>query len=93
MALDLTQRLFALGEAHELVRPTLANQRKAASLDQLLAVLLGAYDDKGAIGDRIRVRVPEMLVGEGSITTPKKSFKFPPIRSPAAIDWANPSAN
>ena len=35
----------------------------------MLAVLLGAYDDKGAIGDRIRVRVPEILVGEGSITT------------------------
>jgi two-component sensor histidine kinase len=69
MANDLTQRLIALGEAHELVRPTLVNQRKAASLDKLLAVLLGAYDDKGVIGDRIRVCVPEMLVGEGSITT------------------------
>jgi hypothetical protein len=69
MAADLTQRLIALSEAHELVRPTLVNQRKATSLDRLLAVLLGAYDDKGKIGDRIRVRVPEMLVGEGSITT------------------------
>jgi two-component sensor histidine kinase len=69
MALDLTQRLIALGEAHELVRPTIESQRKAASLDQLLAVLLGAYEDKGANGDRIRVSVPAMLVGEGSITT------------------------
>lgn len=69
MAADLKQRLIALGEAHELVRPTLLNERKAARLDQLLAVLLGAYDDKGSIGDRIHVRAPELLVGEGSITT------------------------
>lgn len=69
MADDLTKRLIALGEAHELVRPTLGHQKKAASLDQLLAVLLGAYDDKGSIGDRIQVRVPQILVGEGSITT------------------------
>ena len=69
MAADLTQRLIALGEAHELVRPTLLNERKAANLDELFAVLLGAYDDKGTIGDRIQVRAPEMLVGEGSITT------------------------
>ncbi len=66
---DLTQRLIALADAHELVRPTLKNQRPAVSLDKLLAVLLGAYDDKGTIGDRIRVHVPELLIGEGSITT------------------------
>jgi two-component sensor histidine kinase len=35
----------------------------------LLAVLLGAYDDRGIIGDRIRVSVPDVLAGEGSITT------------------------
>ena len=69
MAADLKQRLIALGEAHELVRPTLLNQRKAARLDRLLAVLLGAYDDTGSIGDRINVHAPEILVGEGSITT------------------------
>ena len=66
---DLTQRLIALANAHELVRPTLKHQRPAAALDRLLAALLGAYDDKGAIGDRIRVHVPELLIGEGSITT------------------------
>jgi two-component sensor histidine kinase len=69
MAADLTQRLIALGNAHELVRPTLLNERKGANLADLLAVLLGAYDDKGTIGDRIQVRVPEIQVGEGSITT------------------------
>ena len=69
MASDLTNRLIALGNAHELVRPSLSEQRKAASLGDLLAVLLAAYDDSGAIGGRIRVRVPDLLAGEGSITT------------------------
>jgi two-component sensor histidine kinase len=69
MAHDLTQRLTALGHAHELVRPALGEQKKATHLGDLLAVLLAAYDDKGAIGDRIRVSVPDVLAGEGSITT------------------------
>jgi two-component sensor histidine kinase len=69
MATDLTRRLVALGNAHELVRPTLSDQQKATNLADLLSVLLGAYDDRGAIGDRIRVAVPGVLVGEGSITT------------------------
>jgi two-component sensor histidine kinase len=34
----------------------------------LLGLLLAAYDDKGTIGDRIRVSGPEVLVGEASIT-------------------------
>ncbi len=69
MADDLKKRLIALGHAHELVRPLLSEQRKAAHLSDLLAALLDAYDDKGAIGDRIRVAVPDFLVGEGSVTT------------------------
>lgn len=69
MARDLTKRLAALGKAHELVRPILSEQRKAASLGDLLAVLLGAYDDKGTVGDRIHVTTPVLLVGEGSVTT------------------------
>ena len=69
MAADLTRRLFALGQAHELVRPTVAHERKATTLGALIAVLLGAYDDNGEIGDRIRVCVPDLPVGEGSITT------------------------
>jgi len=68
MARDLTQRLIALGKAHDLVRPVLSEQKKAARLGDLLAILLAAYDDKGTIGDRIHVTVPEVLVGEGSIT-------------------------
>jgi two-component sensor histidine kinase len=69
MAADLVSRLTALGRAHELVRPGLKDQRKATDLGALLAVLLNAYDDKGAIGDRIRVSAPALLVGEGSVTT------------------------
>jgi two-component sensor histidine kinase len=69
MARDLTKRLTALGQAHELVRPALSKQSKAADLGELLAVLLDAYDDRGAVGDRIRVSVPVLLVGEGSVTT------------------------
>jgi two-component sensor histidine kinase len=69
MAGDLTQRLVALGNAHELVRPLLGEQKKATCLADLLAVLLGAYDDNGTIGDRIRVAAPDVPVGEGSVTT------------------------
>lgn len=69
MADDLTKRLTALGRAHELVRPLLSEQRKATQLGELLAILLNAYDDSGVIGDRIRVVVPDVLVGEGSVTT------------------------
>lgn len=69
MAKDLSQRLAALGRAHELVRPTLNEPQKATPLASLLAVLLGAYDDRGVIGDRIRVSVPDVMAGEGSITT------------------------
>ena len=69
MAADLSRRLVALGRAHELVRPSLTEQKKAASLSDLLALLLAAYDDRGIVGDRIRLSVPDVLVGEGSITT------------------------
>jgi two-component sensor histidine kinase len=69
MARDVASRLNALGRAHELVRPTLSDQKKATQLRDLLGVLLDAYDDAGSVGDRIRVSVPNVLVGEGSITT------------------------
>jgi PAS domain S-box-containing protein len=68
MARDLTARLVALGRAHDLVRPVLGEQKRAAPLDGLLAVLLAAYDDKGKIGSRIRTTVPDILVGESAIT-------------------------
>ena len=69
MSRDLTQRLAALSRAHDLARPLLSEPRKATLLGDLLAVLLAPYDDAGAIGDRVRVFVPELLVGEASATT------------------------
>jgi two-component sensor histidine kinase len=69
MEVDLGRRLRALGRAHELVRPSLGHQRKAALLGELLAVLLAAYDENGVIGDRIKVASPEVLIGEASTTT------------------------
>ncbi len=69
MAVDMTRRLNALSYAHELIRPSLSEQKKAAPIGDLLAVLLDAYDNKGAIGDRIHVAAPDVLVGEASITT------------------------
>ena len=69
MARELTQRLTALGRAHDLVRPV-PGQSKAASalLGDLLTVLLAPYDDLGAFSGRIRVSVPRMSVGESSTT-------------------------
>jgi two-component sensor histidine kinase len=69
MARELTQRLTALGRAHDLVRPV-PGQSEAASalLGDLLTVLLAPYDDLGAFSGRIRVSVPRMRVGESSTT-------------------------
>lgn len=69
MARELTQRLTALGRAHDLVRPIPGQQGKAALLGDLLTVLLAPYDDLGAFSGRVRVSVPRMGVGEASATT------------------------
>jgi two-component sensor histidine kinase len=69
MARELTQRLTALGRAHDLVRPLPGNEGKAALLGDLLAILLRPYDDMGAFSGRIRVSVPRMGVGEAAATT------------------------
>ena len=69
MARELTQRLTALGRAHDLVRPLPGNQGRAALLGDLLTVLLAPYDDNGAFSGRIRVAVPRMGVGETAATT------------------------
>jgi two-component sensor histidine kinase len=69
MAKDLTQRLAALGRAHDLVRPVGRHAEPAALLGDLLSVLLAPYDDLGAFSGRIRVSVPRMSVGEGAATT------------------------
>jgi two-component sensor histidine kinase len=69
MAQVLTDRLTALGRAHDLVRPLPGNQGSAALLGDLITILLAPYEDTGAFSGRIRVAVPRMGVGEGSATT------------------------
>lgn len=69
MARELTQRLSALGRAHDLVRPLPGKEGKAALLGDLISVLLAPYDDLGAFSGRIRVSVPRMGVGEGAANT------------------------
>jgi two-component sensor histidine kinase len=70
MARDLTQRLATLGRAADLIRPMPgAGARGAALLADLFAVLLAPYDDRGVVGDRIRVSVPEVRVGDAAATT------------------------
>ena len=66
MARDLTQRLSALGRAHDLVRARPGQQETVALLGDLFTVLLAPYDDMGAFTGRIRVSVPRMAVGESS---------------------------
>jgi two-component sensor histidine kinase len=61
---ELTQRLTALGRAHDIVRPLPGEQGKAALLGDLLSVLLAPYDETAAFSGRIRVAVARMGVGE-----------------------------
>ena len=70
MASDLTQRLTALGRAHDLVRPIPSQGgSKAALLADLLDVLLGPFDTTAAVGDRIRIEAPGVQVGETAAAT------------------------
>ena len=70
MADDLTLRLDALSQAHDLVLPVSENgMSKAANLDELLTVLLAPYDERSASDCRIRLAVPELQVGGTAITT------------------------
>ena len=66
---QLTQRLMALGRAHDLVRPLPGGQGSAALLGDLFTVLLAPYDDEGAFAGRIRVAVPRMGIGEAAATS------------------------
>ncbi|MDM9623335.1 HWE histidine kinase domain-containing protein [Rhizobium sp. S96] len=68
MVQQLTERLAALGRAHELVRPLPQGQGSAALLGDLITVLLAPYNDVGAFAGRIRVAVPRMGLGEKAAT-------------------------
>jgi two-component sensor histidine kinase len=65
----LTERLTALGRAHDIVRPLPGEQGKAALLGDLLSVLLAPYDETAAFSGRIRVAVPRMGIGEKAAST------------------------
>jgi PAS domain S-box-containing protein len=65
----LTERLTALGRAHDAVRPLPGAQGKAALLGDLLSVLLAPYDETAAFSGRIRVAVPRMGVGQRTAMT------------------------
>ena len=70
MARDLTQRLTALGRAHDLVRPIPGREEhKAALLGDLFAILLAPYSDSETGASRVHVSVPEVGVGDAAITT------------------------
>jgi two-component sensor histidine kinase len=69
MTAALTERLTALGRAHDVVRPLPGRQGKAALLGDLLSVLLAPYDETAAFSGRIRVAVPRMGIGEQTAST------------------------
>ena len=69
MTKELTERLTALGRAHDVVRPLPGEQGRAALLGDLLSVLLAPYDETAAFSGRIRVSVPRMGIGEQSAST------------------------
>lgn len=68
MATELTQRLTALGRAHDFVRPLPNAEGKAALLGDLLSILLAPYDETAAFSGRIRVSVARMGVGGRAAT-------------------------
>lgn len=68
MATELTNRLVALGRAHDLVRPVTGRLGKTAFLGDLVTILLAPYDDLGPSQGRIRVAAPRMGVGENGST-------------------------
>jgi len=70
MARDLTQRLTALGRAHDLVRPVPGQEEtKAALLGDLLTVLFAPYDSQEGGDNCVQIRAPGIRVGETSATT------------------------
>ena len=68
MTREFSQRLTALGRAHDLVLPVAGQSSRAALLGDLLAVLLAPYDDKGPSSGRLRISTPKVAVGETAAT-------------------------
>lgn len=93
MAHELTQRLTALGRAHDLIRPIPGRQGTAALLGDLITVLLAPYDNLGAFSGRIRTAVPRMGIGEHATTSlalvihemATNSVKYGALSAPAGL--------
>jgi two-component sensor histidine kinase len=68
MVKDLRQRIFALSQAHDMVRPDLSQQKKAAQLAGLLGTLLKPYASTHSKTGRVEISTPQLLVGEKSAT-------------------------
>lgn len=70
MADALTQRLLALGRAHDLTRPVSeGGSEDGALLGDLLAVLLAPYGSNGISSGRVTITVLPMCVGERAATS------------------------
>ena len=65
---DLRQRIFALLKAHDMVRPNVSQQKKAAELGDLLVTLLEPYATTHSNTERVHISTPKLLVGEKSAT-------------------------
>ena len=93
MAHDLMQRLIALSAAHDLVRTGVSKQRKAVVLGELLGALFNPYTAGATNADRIRMNVPDLLIGEASTTTlalvvhelATNSIKYGALSSPTGV--------
>jgi two-component sensor histidine kinase len=68
MVHDLRQRIFALSNAHDMVRPDASQQKKAAQLEDLLDTLLEPYASTHSKTERVHITTPRLLVGEKSAT-------------------------
>jgi two-component sensor histidine kinase len=66
---DLTLRLNALHEAHALINPGFHDQKAAVTLGGLLAMLLKPYSLDPSVSGNVSISVPEIRVGEHSMTT------------------------
>jgi two-component sensor histidine kinase len=68
MVKDLRQRIVALSNAHDMVRPDHSQQHKAALLGDLLGTLLEPYSNTHSNSERVHISTPKVLVGEKSAT-------------------------